>query len=353
LGAVSNAHFDDKQVGTGKPITFETTFAHVAHDLFATSTMPAGTYQARANVLVRPLTVTAATDTRVYNGTTTSVGIPAAEGVQAGDTLSGAMSQTFGSKDVLGAGNSTLVANGAYAVSDGNGGNNYAVTVVTAPGTITPAALTVTANNVSKVYGQAPALTGFTTTALVNGETVGSVTLSSSGQPATAGVAGSPYVVEPSNATGGTFTPVNYTIQYVNGALTVTSPVIVPPVEPPVLPPVEPPVEPPVLPPVEPPVEPPVLPLTQGPLLDVEQGMSTVSVLDTKPVWLTIAPLLKVTQGPVTFPPAPTPIAAPAVPLPTPIPEIVQDKKEVTAPPVPVLPAVPFLPTRPLKQDRN
>jgi len=147
--------------------------------------------------------------------------------------------------------------------------------------------------------------------------------------------------VEPSHAMGGTFTPANYTIQYVNGALTVTSLVIVPPVEPP------------VLPPVEPPVEPSVQPLTQGPLLDVEQGTSTASVLVTKPVWLTIAPLLRVTQGPVTFPANPIPIAAPAVPLPAPIPEIVQDKKEVTAPPVPVLPAVPFLPTRPLKQDRN
>jgi hypothetical protein len=376
-GAVSNANFDTKHVGADKPITFTSTFADAAYDLFATSSMPAGTYQARADVLVRPLTVTAATDTRAYNGTTSSVGSPNATGVQPGDTLAGALTQVFASKDVLGTGNSTLIANGAYTVSDGNGGSNYAVSVVTAPGTITPAALTVTAQDVSKVYGQVPVLTGFTTTALVNGETVGSVSLTSAGQAATATVADGPYAITPSNALGGTFAPGNYSISYINGALIVVPPVIVPPVEPPVVPPVEPPVlppveppvvppaEPPVLPPVEPPVvppveppvlppvEPPVTPIMDAPLLDSEHALPTVPALNPKPAWLTIAPLTRVKQGPVTFPPSPITITAPAVTLPTPITEIVQVKKEVTASPVPVLPATPMVPIRPPKQDRN
>ena len=56
-----------------------------------------------------------------------------------------------------------------------------------------------------------------------NGETVGSVTETSPGTAATASVAGSPYAITPASAaTGGTFTPSNYTITYVNGALTVT-----------------------------------------------------------------------------------------------------------------------------------
>jgi hypothetical protein len=75
--------------------------------------------------------------------------------------------------------------------------------------------------------------------------------------------------------------------------------------------------------------------------------------LERKPAWLTIAPLTRVKQGPVTFPPSPTPIAAPAVPLPSPVVEIVQIKKEVTAPPVPVVPVTPVVPLRPRKQDRN
>lgn len=230
LGAVSNANFDTRHVGTDKPITFETTFADAVYDLFAPAGTPVGTYQARADVLVRPLTVTAVTDTRPYNGTTSSVGTPVAGVLQTGDSLSGTLTQVFVSKDVLGTGNSTLVANDTYTVTDGNGGNNYAVSLITAPGTITPLPLSVTAADVSKVYGQTPALTGFNTTGLVSGETVGSVTMSSAGQAATASVAGSPYAITPSAATGGSFTPGNYSISYVNGVLTVTPIASVPPV---------------------------------------------------------------------------------------------------------------------------
>jgi hypothetical protein len=52
--------------------------------------------------------------------------------------LNGTLTQVFASKDVLGTGNSTLLANDTYTVTDGNGGNNYAVSLITAPGTITP-----------------------------------------------------------------------------------------------------------------------------------------------------------------------------------------------------------------------
>ncbi|MGP1679667.1 MAG: MBG domain-containing protein, partial [Burkholderiales bacterium] len=71
----------------------------------------------------------------------------------------------------------------------------------------------------------------FTTTGMVNSETVGSVTETSPGTLAAAPVPG-PYPITPSAATGGTFTPTNYTITYVDGALLVTPapvPVIVPP----------------------------------------------------------------------------------------------------------------------------
>jgi hypothetical protein len=158
--------------------------------------------------------------------------------VQTGDTLNGSMTQSFASKDVLGTGNSTLIANGTYTMSDGHGGNNYTVTVLTAPGTITPASLTIKANDVSKVYGQVPTLTGFTTSALENGETVGSVTQTSTGQAASAAVTGSPYAIVGGNASGGTFVPSNYSITYVNGMLAVVAAAVVPPVVPEVVPPV-------------------------------------------------------------------------------------------------------------------
>lgn len=228
LGAVSNANFDTEHVGTSKPITYNTTFSDAVYELFAPITYPTGTYLARGDITVRPLTVNAVTDTRVYNGTTSSVGTPTVIDLQPGDTLNGTLTQNYASKNVLGTGGSTLVANGPYTVADGNGGNNYTVTVSTAPGTITPAPLTLQANNATKVYGTTflPVGTAFTTpVGPVNGETVTGVVETSTGSAPTASVAGSTYpiVITPGSATGANgFVATNYTIAYVDGALTVT-----------------------------------------------------------------------------------------------------------------------------------
>ena len=403
LGPVSDANFDTRHVGTDKAITFASTFSNATYDLFATATAPAGTYQARADITPRPLAVNAVTDARMYNGTTSSVGVPTVTGLQAGDTLDGALTQAFASKDVLGVGASTLVASGSYSVSDGNGGNNYSVSVLMAPGTISPVPLTITAQDVSKVYGQTPVLSAFDASALVNGETVGSVTLVSAGQVATASVAGSPYAIVPSNATGGTFTPGNYSISYVNGALAVTPAPVVPPVEPPVVeppaeppvvvvpveppvvvPPVEPPVvvppvEPPVVvPPVEPPVvvvpvEPPVVvPPPEPPVASTEpapsatsekQALPTMPSRDARPVLLTVMPPVPLAQGPVTQAsprnvspvpvplqtPTPPPVPAPAAPAPVPVPVVPPVVQEEVKPQLPLPVAAPRRP----KQDRN
>ncbi|SEL78378.1 filamentous hemagglutinin N-terminal domain-containing protein [Halomonas daqiaonensis] len=144
LGTTSNALFDTKDVGTEKPITYETSFSDPVYDLFAPynddGTPPAaGTYFTRAD--------------------------------------------------------------------------------------ITPAPLTITANDGSKVFGETYPLSrqAFTSVGLVNAETVTGVTLTSPGAVATASVDGSPYAITPADATGGTFSPGNYKINYVNGALFVSS----------------------------------------------------------------------------------------------------------------------------------
>jgi hypothetical protein len=389
LGAVSEANFDTRDVGTEKAITYASTFLDGAYDLFATAEAPAGIYQSRADITPSPLSVNAVTDERLYNGTTSSVGVPTVTGLQTGDTLDGSLTQAFASKDVLGEDASTLVANGSYSVSDGNGGNNYSVSVLTAPGTISPVPLTITAQDVSKVYGQTPVLSAFEASALVNDETVGSVTLTSAGQVATASVAGSPYAIVPSNATGGTFTPGNYSISYVDGALTVTPAAVVPPIEPPELvdPEVVPPeipvvVEPePVVPPQEPPVviepevvvppqEPPVVVEPEQPFPEAEsneepsassekQALPTMPKRDARPVLLTVMPSLPLVQGPVTQAvtqtPLPVPLQTPAQPQPpapivtTPMPAAPPAVQEEVKPQVPL--PVPS-PRRP-KQDRN
>ena len=87
------------------------------------------------------LTVTAASDTKGYDGTTTSAGTPTitAGSIATGDSAP-AWTQTFDSRNV---GSRTLTPAGV--VNDGNGGNNYNVTYDTAAGSITARALTVTA----------------------------------------------------------------------------------------------------------------------------------------------------------------------------------------------------------------
>ena len=93
--------------------------------------------------------------------------------------------------------------------------------------TVTPAPLTITADDRTKTYGQTVVFAGteFTTSGLLNADTVDSVTLTSLGAVATASVAGSPYAITPSAAVGTGLA--NYTITYVDGDLDVTPAVAV------------------------------------------------------------------------------------------------------------------------------
>ena len=113
----------------------------------------------------------------------------------------------------------------AITASNATGGTfnaaNYAITYAGGQLTVDPAALTVTASNATKTYGQVASLTAFTPSGLQNAETIGAVTLTSAGTAAAAGVSGSPYAINASNATGGTFNAANYAITYARGQLTV------------------------------------------------------------------------------------------------------------------------------------
>src|ERR1019366_4998796 len=104
------------------------------------------------------LTVTAATDTKTYNGTISSTGAPTITlgALQTGDTTT-AFSQTF---DTRNAGTAkTLTAAGV--VTDSNGGANYSYTFVTnTTGVINKEALTVTAATDTKTYNGTISSTG-------------------------------------------------------------------------------------------------------------------------------------------------------------------------------------------------
>ncbi|MFT3893179.1 MAG: sortase [Anaerolineales bacterium] len=119
------------------------------------------------------------------------------------------------------------VAGSPYAIvpsaAIGTGLSNYTISYVNGSLTVNPITLTITANNISKNYGATVTFAGseFTTSGLIGTDTVASVTLTSAGAAATATVAGSPYAIVPSAATGTGLG--NYTINYVNGTLTVNS----------------------------------------------------------------------------------------------------------------------------------
>ncbi|NHA07849.1 T9SS type B sorting domain-containing protein [Mucilaginibacter sp. HC2] len=116
---------------------------------------------------------------------------------------------------------------GTYPITpSGAVSSNY--TFIYKPGvlTVTQAALTITATDQTKTYGQTltggAGSTAFTSTGLVGTETIGSVTLAY-GTGAAAGAAVNTYTgsIVPSAATGGTFNPANYTISYVAGNITI------------------------------------------------------------------------------------------------------------------------------------
>ena len=119
------------------------------------------------------------------------------------------------------------VAGSPYAIAasdaQGTGLDNYDIAYVDGALTVSPADLTITAQDGAKTYGETLTFAGteITTDGLVNADAVDAVTLSSAGAPAAASVAGAPYAITPSDAQGSGLG--NYDIAYVDGALAVSS----------------------------------------------------------------------------------------------------------------------------------
>ncbi len=173
-----------------------------------------------------PLTITANGASRLYGSLDPTLGVSYA-GFVNGETFS----VLSGQLSVVDSHSATTTSVGSYLgaiTASGLSSSNYTITYVAGNLTVTPAALTITANSTTKTYGQVLTFAGneFTTIGLINGDTVAGVSLSSTGATATAPVAGSPYAIIATNAVGSRLN--NYTISYVAGSLTVfkTSPTI-------------------------------------------------------------------------------------------------------------------------------
>ena len=164
------------------------------------------------------LSITASSASKTYGQTASFAGTPfTTSGLVNGNTIGSVTETSIGSGPTTAAGTDPIVPAGA-TFSAGLS-TNYTISYQSGTLTVNPAPLTITANSASKTYGQTATFAGtaFTTSGLVNGDTVTSVTETSAGAAATATVASDPYSIVASAATGTGLS--NYTITYVNGTL--------------------------------------------------------------------------------------------------------------------------------------
>jgi hypothetical protein len=225
LGNATTGTFNNANVGTGKAVTTAPMTISGSASGNYTLTQPTLT----GDITAKGLTVTGATvTTKTYDGTTgATITGGSLNGVLAADvanvTLGNATTGTFNNANV---GIGKIVTTAPMTIS-GSASGNYILTQPSLTGTITAASLTITANNRSKCYGSALTLgtTAFITTALQNGETVTSVTLTSTGgYDASLTQAAALYSgdIVPSNPMG-TFSASNYVITLANGDLTINA----------------------------------------------------------------------------------------------------------------------------------
>ncbi|MBI5894337.1 MAG: MBG-2 domain-containing protein, partial [Deltaproteobacteria bacterium] len=157
-----------------------------------------------------PLTVTADNVSKTYDGTTDGIGAIYSPLTPDMSNILGTLSYTGAVKDV---GSYTITPGGLYSNQQG-----YDISYVDGALTVNPAPLTITADNKSKVYGDAnPALTaaysglkGTDTSAVVSGLTLNTA--------ATTGSNVGSYTITAADGTAA-----NYTITFANGALTITA----------------------------------------------------------------------------------------------------------------------------------
>ena len=159
------AVFADKNAGTNKNVTV--TILNLGGNN-ATNNYSVTPLVVTANIAATNITVTATTNTKIYDGTTAVTNAPtlSANAIQTGDT--NGFSEAY-STATVGTANKTIIPSGA--VNDGNGGANYIVSLVNlTTATISAKALTVTGVTAAdKVYDRTFAATLNTNSAALVG----------------------------------------------------------------------------------------------------------------------------------------------------------------------------------------
>jgi hypothetical protein len=235
-GAVSFVYNNQHQGPDGSTVTGSTgpvTYSYsgagtTSYGPSATKPVDAGTYSATATVAAddnynsatsAPYNFTILKADPTISVTPYSVTYDGTPNTSAG-TAVGISSENLAGLDLS---NTTHTSAGTYSdnwtFTDVTG--NYNDASGTVNNTIDPAMLSITANDATKCFGDVFSFVGteFTSSGLIGIETIGAVALSSPG--AAAGAAAGNYSIAPSNATGGTFDPANYSITYIDGDLLV------------------------------------------------------------------------------------------------------------------------------------
>ena len=213
----AGASFADKNAGSGKAVSV--TGISISGADAANYNLLNTTASTTADITQRDLTVTATGVNKVYDGTTTASATLSTDAL-GGDAVTASYTGASFADENAGSGKAVSVT--GISIS-GDDAANYNLINNTASTTadITQKALTVTANDRGKTYGTTVTFAGteFITAGLVTGDSVDSLTLTSAGAAAAAGVG--TYTIVPSAAAGTGLA--NYSITYVNGTLTVSA----------------------------------------------------------------------------------------------------------------------------------
>ncbi len=168
----------------------------------------------------RPLTITGVDQSRAYGDANPIVGAVVANNLANGDAL-GLSAVTSSATQASGVGAYSLMP-GLAAFTHGSSAN-YAITYEAGALTITPRAITITANDQSRVYGTAnPTTGGFSLTQgnLVNGDMLDALVTVSSNATAASNVGS--YALTPGSTSFLQGSAANYAVSYADGALTIT-----------------------------------------------------------------------------------------------------------------------------------
>ena len=133
--------------------------------------------------------------------------------------VAGTLTYTPAAGTILNAGSAQQLSV-TFTPSDSNSYNTPAATTTTI--NVSTKALTITANNASRVFGAGnPAIPGFTTTGLAGSDSIGSVNYSYAATATATAAVGSSHNITPSAAQFSSGSASNYNITYVAGALTI------------------------------------------------------------------------------------------------------------------------------------